>query len=101
MPTLNVNGKPYNVDLPPDTPLLWALRDQLGLTGTKFGCGLALCGAPGRDYIRCLQCVCVLPAIVRETMRPDSSTIKSAGLPVIPPSLVNRPGGYPAAIAFA
>jgi len=45
MPTLNVNGKPYNVDLPPDTPLLWVLRDQLGLTGTKFGCGLALCGA--------------------------------------------------------
>lgn len=45
MPTLNVNGKPYNVDLPLDTPLLWVLRDQLGLTGTKFGCGLALCGA--------------------------------------------------------
>ena len=45
MPTLNVNGKPYNVDLPPETPLLWVLRDQLGLTGTKFGCGIALCGA--------------------------------------------------------
>jgi isoquinoline 1-oxidoreductase subunit alpha len=42
---LNVNGKQYNVDLPGDTPLLWALRDQLGLTGTKFGCGMALCGA--------------------------------------------------------
>jgi len=45
MATLNVNGRQYNVDLPADTPLLWALRDQLGLTGTKFGCGLALCGA--------------------------------------------------------
>jgi isoquinoline 1-oxidoreductase alpha subunit len=42
---LNINGKQYSVDLPGDTPLLWALRDQLGLTGTKFGCGMALCGA--------------------------------------------------------
>jgi isoquinoline 1-oxidoreductase alpha subunit len=42
---LNVNGKQYDTDLPSDTPLLWALRDQIGLTGTKFGCGMALCGA--------------------------------------------------------
>jgi isoquinoline 1-oxidoreductase alpha subunit len=45
MVTLNVNGKPQQVDVTPDTPLLWALRDGLGLTGTKFGCGMALCGA--------------------------------------------------------
>jgi isoquinoline 1-oxidoreductase alpha subunit len=45
MTTLNINGKPHQVDLPADTPLLWALRDHLGLTGTKFGCGMALCGA--------------------------------------------------------
>ena len=45
MTKLNINGKPYDVDLPGDTPLLWALRDQIGLTGTKFGCGMALCGA--------------------------------------------------------
>jgi len=45
MSTLNVNGRQHNVDLPGDTPILWVLRDQLGLTGTKFGCGLALCGA--------------------------------------------------------
>src|SRR5262245_30244907 len=45
MTTLNVNGKRYDVDLPDDTPLLWVLRDQIGLTGTKFGCGMALCGA--------------------------------------------------------
>ncbi len=45
MTKLNINGKPYDVDLPPDTPLLWVLRDQIGLTGTKFGCGMALCGA--------------------------------------------------------
>ena len=42
---LNVNGGTYNVDVDDDTPLLWVLRDVLGLTGTKFGCGMALCGA--------------------------------------------------------
>ena len=42
---LEINGKRQNVDLPGDTPLLWTLRDELGLTGTKFGCGMALCGA--------------------------------------------------------
>jgi len=45
MISLNVNGKPVQVDADDDTPLLWALRDHLGLTGTKFGCGMALCGA--------------------------------------------------------
>jgi isoquinoline 1-oxidoreductase alpha subunit len=43
--TLNVNGKPREVDAEPDTPLLWVLRDQLGMTGTKYGCGMALCGS--------------------------------------------------------
>ncbi len=42
---LNVNGKTVKVDVEPDTPLLWALRDTLQLTGTKYGCGQALCGA--------------------------------------------------------
>ena len=42
---LNVNGKSMNLDIDPDTPILWALRDGLGMTGTKFGCGMALCGA--------------------------------------------------------
>jgi len=42
---LNVNGKSMPVDVPPDMPLLWALRDALGLTGTKYGCGVAACGA--------------------------------------------------------
>ncbi|MDP2393283.1 MAG: (2Fe-2S)-binding protein [Methylococcaceae bacterium] len=45
MTTLTINGKPRQIDLPEDTPLLWALRDHLGLTGTKFGCGMSLCGA--------------------------------------------------------
>jgi isoquinoline 1-oxidoreductase alpha subunit len=43
--TLLVNGKSQAVDVTPETPLLWVLRDALGLTGTKFGCGVALCGA--------------------------------------------------------
>lgn len=42
---LEINGRRQNVDLPGETPLLWTLRDELGLTGTKFGCGMALCGA--------------------------------------------------------
>jgi len=45
MVSLVVNGKTHTLNVPPDTPLLWALRDTLGLTGTKFGCGMALCGA--------------------------------------------------------
>jgi isoquinoline 1-oxidoreductase alpha subunit len=43
--TLSINGAPREVDLPGDVPLLWVLRDGLGLTGTKFGCGVAACGA--------------------------------------------------------
>ncbi|HTO73451.1 MAG TPA: (2Fe-2S)-binding protein [Gemmatimonadales bacterium] len=42
---LNINGQPHQVDVTPDTPLLWAIRDVVGLTGTKYGCGLGLCGA--------------------------------------------------------
>ncbi|HET6768333.1 MAG TPA: (2Fe-2S)-binding protein [Chitinophagaceae bacterium] len=45
MINLKVNGKDYNVDVDPSTPILWVLRDALELTGTKFGCGMALCGA--------------------------------------------------------
>jgi isoquinoline 1-oxidoreductase subunit alpha len=45
MTTLNVNGQTLTVDAPPDMPLLWVLRDLAGLTGTKFGCGIAQCGA--------------------------------------------------------
>ena len=43
--TVDVNGRPVIVNSPPDTPLLWVLRDELGLTGTKYGCGVAQCGA--------------------------------------------------------
>src|SRR5437588_5608342 len=43
--SLRINGKTYSVDVEPETPLLWVLRDTIGLTGTKFGCGIAQCGA--------------------------------------------------------
>ena len=42
---LNINGKTHQVDVEPDTPLLWVIREQVGLTGTKYGCGVAACGA--------------------------------------------------------
>ena len=43
--TLTVNGERHTIDVDEDTPLLWAIRDEIGLTGTKFGCGVAQCGA--------------------------------------------------------
>lgn len=43
--TLTINGEPRTIDADPETPLLWVLRDELGMTGTKFGCGIAQCGA--------------------------------------------------------
>ena len=45
MVSLNINGKAHQIDLDPDTPLLWVLREHAGLTGTKYGCGIAQCGA--------------------------------------------------------
>ena len=57
---LHINGIEYQIELEPDTPLLWAIRDNLGLTGTKFGCGIAQCG-PVRFILMAKQCVPVLP----------------------------------------
>ena len=50
---LNINGMIRQVDVPPDMPLLWVLRDELGLVGTKFGCGKGLCGACTVHVGRC------------------------------------------------
>ena len=59
---LNVNGADHDVDAPGDMPLLWALRDVLGLTGTKFGCGTAQCGACTVHVDGQPQRACVMPA---------------------------------------
>lgn len=60
--TLTVNGKSHSVDVDDDTPLLWVIRDELGLSGTKFGCGVAMCGA------------C--------TVHMDGQTLRSCSIPV-------------------
>jgi isoquinoline 1-oxidoreductase subunit alpha len=61
MVTLKINGKPHQVDVSPETPLLWVLRDVLGLTGTKFGCGVALCGVCTIHLDGSPRRACVLP----------------------------------------
>lgn len=66
MLTLNINGRDLQVDADPATPVLWALRDHLNLTGTKFGCGAALCGActVHLDGVPIRSCVMPLSAVV-------------------------------------
>jgi isoquinoline 1-oxidoreductase alpha subunit len=79
MTSLDINGRSYNVDLPGDTPLLWTLRDELGLTGTKFGCGMALCGActvhvngqPTRSCITTISAVANRKIITIEAIEKD------------------------------
>jgi aerobic-type carbon monoxide dehydrogenase small subunit (CoxS/CutS family) len=79
--TLNVNGKSYTVDASPDTPLLWVLRDELELTGTKYGCGEALCGActvlingaPVRSCVMPLSAVAGSNIVTIEGLSPDGT----------------------------
>jgi isoquinoline 1-oxidoreductase subunit alpha len=61
MTTLSINGETHTVDAPPDMPLLWVLRDLIGLTGTKFGCGIAQCGACTVHVDGAAVRSCVLP----------------------------------------
>lgn len=61
MPSFTVNGEPVNVDVTSDTPLLWVIRDHLNLTGTKFGCGMAQCGACTVMLEGVATRTCVLP----------------------------------------
>ncbi|PKM12535.1 MAG: (2Fe-2S)-binding protein [Gammaproteobacteria bacterium HGW-Gammaproteobacteria-3] len=70
MITLTINGIRRTFDLPADTPLLWVLRDELGLTGTKFGCGIALCGActVHVDGEATLACVTPVSALANKTI---------------------------------
>src|SRR5262245_682064 len=77
MVTLNINGEPHTVDAPPDMPLLWVLRDLLGMNGTKFGCGAALCGActVHLDGIPSRSCVTPVGAAVGHSI----TTIEAIG----------------------
>jgi isoquinoline 1-oxidoreductase alpha subunit len=65
MSTLSINGENHTIDVPPDMPLLWVLRDIVGLTGTKFGCGIAQCGActVHLDGVAVRSCVLPIAAV--------------------------------------
>ena len=74
---LTINGSAHNVDVEPDTPLLWAIREQVGLTGTKYGCGIAQCGActvhiDGEAVRSCLVTV--------GSLRPEQKIVTIEGL---------------------
>ena len=86
MIALDINGKRQNVDVPGETPLLWTLRDELGLTGTKFGCGMALCGActvhvdggvPQCGYCQSGQ-IMSAAALLKRTPKPTDTQIDEA-----------------------
>ncbi|MFY7865182.1 (2Fe-2S)-binding protein [Roseateles sp.] len=64
--TLNINGKSRVLNIEPETPLLWALRDELALTGTKFGCGVASCGACTVEVDGVATRACVMPIMALE-----------------------------------
>jgi isoquinoline 1-oxidoreductase alpha subunit len=81
MVTITVNGQSHDIDLEDDTPLLWALRDAIGLTGTKFGCGIAECGActvhvngqPMRSCSVPIGAIAGANVVTIEGLSPDSS----------------------------
>jgi isoquinoline 1-oxidoreductase subunit alpha len=82
MAHLNVNGKHHEINAEPDTPLLWVLREQLGLTGTKYGCGIAQCGActvhiDGQPIRSCMRPVSTVSAtqkvVTIEGLAPNAS----------------------------
>ena len=75
--TLNVNGKSLTVDVPDDTRLLWTLRDVLGMTGTKFGCGMALCGACTFHLDGAPMRACITP--ISATVGKKITTIEAIG----------------------
>lgn len=77
MTRLNINGSKQQVDVSPDTPLLWVLREQLGLTGTKFGCGISQCGACTVHVDGVPTRSCVLP--VSAVAGRDVTTIEGVG----------------------
>jgi aerobic-type carbon monoxide dehydrogenase small subunit (CoxS/CutS family) len=82
--TLNVNGKQLSVDVEPDMPLLWVLRDELGLTGTKYGCGIAACGACTVHVDGAPVRACVMPvsAVTGKTITTIEALSKDGTHPV-------------------
>lgn len=84
MATLRVNGKQFELDIEPDMPLLWVLRDELGLTGTKYACGIAACGActvhvDGRPV---RSCVMPVSAVDGKSITTIEGLSKDGGHPV-------------------
>ncbi|MDH4564044.1 2Fe-2S iron-sulfur cluster-binding protein [Pseudomonas sp. BN411] len=75
--SLKINGAEHSVDVDPDTPLLWVLRDVLGMTGTKFGCGMALCGACTVHMNGAAVRSCVMP--VSSMVGAEITTIEGIG----------------------
>ncbi|WP_349257719.1 (2Fe-2S)-binding protein [Povalibacter sp.] len=77
MLTLDINGRKVETDAEPDTPLLWVLRDHLGMTGSKYGCGKALCGACTVHVNGAATRSCVLPVAAAASMK--ITTIEAVG----------------------
>jgi isoquinoline 1-oxidoreductase subunit alpha len=90
MPRLNVNGQVREFDAEPGTPLLWVLREQLGLTGTKYGCGVAECGACTVFIDGRAERSCVLPL---SSVKPEAKIVTIEGL--------SAAGSHPVQKAFA
>ena len=77
MAKLNINGIQYDVDAEPDTPLLWVIREQVGLTGTKYGCGIAQCGACSVHINGEVQRSCSMPV---SALQPSDRIVTIEGL---------------------
>ena len=87
MANFKVNGEDKTLDIEPDMPLLWALRDELGMTGTKFGCGVAACGActVHINGVAVRSCVTPLSALSKAKKLPQSKDS-----PAQPPAAILR-----------
>ena len=88
MITLLVNGKQFSVDVEPDMPLLWALRDSVGLTGTKFGCGAGLCGA----------CTVLMKGVATRSCQVPVS--RAVGIPITTIEGLSTDGTHPVQMAW-
>ena len=92
---LKINGTPHEVDVDGDTPLLWVLRDVLGMTGTKFGCGQALCGActVHVDGAATRTCITTVDSIGESAITTIEAIGQTQG-PAVPPPIRGR-GAWP------